>query len=402
VERSPRLDVDFTDPAMVQDPYSVYEEIRAEGPVVWTNPGHGWMVVGHAACSEVLGDPRGTHFGVVGARRPEVTFWFDAPNMIIADGAEHRRLRQGVSKYFNPTTIKRTWEPRVREVVEQQLAPIVGRGGELDLFGDFTKIPVVIVAELLGVPEERHDDFRRWSIDIITNLQFGHEGDEHRRIMQRAIDECNAYLDEEIERHRRDQPDDLLTVMVNMPDWSEAEIRSSSLNLLVAGYDTTAKLMGECLVALEQHPDQRALLVEQPDLVPNAVEEVLRWHGAAQSVIREVVQDTTLAGTELAAGDMLYVMLAAANRDPERWEDPARFDVRRPFRAHLGLPHLGFGGGPHICIGAPLARLEVQVALETLLRLAPEYTLRDIDYGEAYFARGPEHGFIDVPVREVA
>src|SRR4051794_18596034 len=141
------------------------------------------MVTGYEECLEVLTDARGDRFGVVGARRPEVTFWFDAPNMIIADGAEHRRLRQGVSKYFTPQAILRNWDARVREVVDRQLAPIAERGGTMDLIRDFAKIPVVIVAELLGVPEERHEDFRQWSIDIVTNLRFGQEESEQRRIM---------------------------------------------------------------------------------------------------------------------------------------------------------------------------------------------------------------------------
>jgi hypothetical protein len=254
--------VDFSDPAVISDPFSMYEEIRAAGRVVWNGTVQAWMVPGYDECVEVLADPRGERFGVVGARHPEVTFWFDAPNMIIADGAEHRGLRQGVSRYFTPAAVGKRWEPRVREVVEELLAPLVEGRQSVDLIADFTKIPVVIVAEMLGVPEERHEDFRRWSHAIISNLAFGHESPEARGVMDQAIAELNDYLNEEIEKHRRGQPDDLLTVMVNMPDRSEAEIRSSALNLLVAGYDTTAKLMGECLVALERHPDQRRLVAQ--------------------------------------------------------------------------------------------------------------------------------------------
>jgi hypothetical protein len=393
--RTPRFDVDFTDPALIVDPYSVYDEIRAVGSVVWNGTAQGWMVPAWAECVEVMDDPKAERFGVVGARHPEVTFWFDAPNMIIADGAEHRRLRQGVSRYFTPSAITKRWEPRVREVVEALLAPLIEGDGSVDLVGDFTKIPVIIVAELLGVPEQHHDDFRRWSHEIISNLRFGYESDENRRIMDRAIGELNDYLLASIEQHRREQPDDVLTVMVNMPNWTDAEIRSSALNVLVAGYDTTAKLMGECLVALERHADQLRMLVEHPELIPNAVEEVLRCYGAAQAIVRLAVQDTVLGGAELNNGDVLYVMLAAGNRDPSRWPDPHRFDVRREFKPHLGQPHLGFALGPHVCLGAPLARLEVQVALETLLRLAPGYRLREIDYGNSFFARGPEGGIIE-------
>lgn len=400
--RNPRLDVDFSDPAVTVDPFSVYEQIRSTGRAVWNELAQGWMLPGFAECVEVLDDPRAERFGVVGARHPEVTFWFDAPNMIIADGAEHRRLRQGVSRYFTPTAIAQAWEPRVREVVEDLLAPLVQGGESVDLISDFTKIPVVIVAEMLGVPKERHEDFRRWSHIIITNLSFGHETPEKRRVMERAIGEVNDYLSEAIVEHRRDQPDDLLTVMVNMPDWSEAEIRSSAINFLLAGYDTTAKLMGECLVALERHPDQRRLVVENPALVPNAIEEVLRCYGATHGIVREALRDTELGGAQLQAGDMIYALLIAANRDPSRWPEPDRFDVRREFKSHLGQPHLGFGLGPHICIGHPLARLETKVALETLLRLAPEYSLRDLDYGNTFFVRGPERGTIDVGIPSVA
>jgi hypothetical protein len=244
---------------------------------------------------------------------------------------------------------------------------------------------------MLGVPKERHEDFRRWSNAVITNLAFGREQPEARRVIEKAVAELNDYLTGEIDRHRREKPDDLLTVMVNIPDWTEAEIRSSAILLLLAGYDTTAKLMGACLVALEQHADQRRLVTESPSLIPNAIEEVLRWVGATHVIVRVVMRDTVLGGMKLAADDMIYLLLIAANRDPARWHDPHRFDIGREIK-----PNLGFGGGPHICLGAPLARVETKVALEVLLRLAPAYHLRGIDYGKAFFARGPEKGIIDV------
>ncbi len=396
--KQPRFDIDLYDPGLIEYPYPIYEQIRAIGPVVYNEKAYGWMLPNFAECAEVLGDPRGERFGVVGARHPDVTFWFDAPNMIIADGPEHRRLRQGVSKYFTPSAIANRWERRVREVVEELLAPVVSGGADVDLIADFTKIPVIIVAEMLGVPEEHHEDFRRWSNVIITNLSYGHETPEKRRLMDEAIAETNDYLSEAIEQHRREQPDDLLTVMVNMPDWSEAEIRSSAINVLLAGYDTTAKLMGQCLVALEQHPDQRALVAENETLVPNVIEEVLRCYGSSQAVAREVVRDCTLGGVDLEAGEILFTLLIAANRDPARWPDPDRFDIQREFKPYLGQPHMGFGLGPHICLGAPLARLETQVALETLLRLAPDYRLKAVDYGHSWFVRGPESGIIEVGV----
>jgi cytochrome P450 len=393
----PQVDVDFSDPALVEDPFPFYEQVRAAGRVVWNGTVGAWMIAGHDDCNEVLTETSGQRFVTVGSRHPEVTFWFEAPNMIIADGKEHRRLRSGLAKYFTPAAIARNWERRVREVVDELLTPLVEGQESFDLIADFTKIPVVIVAEMLGVPEERHEDFRNWSNIIISNLRFGHENPEERRVMDQAIADVNAYIDVEIERHRREELDDVMTIMVNMPDWSEAEIRSSAINLLLAGYDTTARLMGAALVALEQHPDQRRLLAENPELIPNGIEEILRWVGSTQAIVRLVARDTELAGTELTEGQILYLLLIAANHDPSRWADPHVFDVRRPYQTNFG-----FGGGPHICIGAHLARLETQVAVEALLRLAPEYHLRDIDYGDAFFARGPEKGIVDVSVASAA
>ena len=392
----PQVDVDLmSDPTVLADPYPIYERIRAAGRVVWNGTMQGWMLTGFDDCTDVLSDPTQETFGQIGARYPEATFWFEAPNMIVADGAEHTRLRQAVSRYFTPGYSAR-WEARIREVVEELLGPIADRGANFSL-EEFTKIPVVIVAEMLGVPEEHHEDFRRWSNEVTGNNAYGREPDEIRRIMDRALGELNAYLDVEIERHRREQPDDVFTVMVNAPDWSEAEIRSSVVNLLLAGYDTTAKLMGQCLVVLEDHPEQRQMLVDDPTLIPNAIEEVLRWAGVAQADPRVVKQPTTLAGTELPVDAVVWSLLAAANRDPARWSDPNRLDVRRTVGRHLG-----FGAGRHLCIGAPLARLEVKAALEVLLRLAPRYHVRDVDFGGAFLVRGPEKGIIDPEVAAVA
>jgi cytochrome P450 len=388
---APRLAVDFFDPAVIADPFPAYEEIRSAGRVVWNEALHAWMVPGYDDAIEVLSDTTGHRFCQTTVRHPELTFWFEAPNMILVDGPEHRRLRQGVARYFTPAYIA-TWETRVREIVEDLLAPLVHGSASLEL-EDFTEIPVVIVAEMLGVPEERHSDFRRWSNTITGNIAYGLEKPEVQELMRQASMEFNEYMTKEIERHRRDQPDDVFTVMVNIPNWSEGEIRSSALVMLLAGYDTTAKLLGQCLVALDQHPDQRRMLVQQPELIPNAIEEVLRWTGVSQAAPKLVAHDTVLAGAELRDGDILYVLIGAADRDPSRWEDPSRFDILRDYK-----PHIAFGTGAHVCIGAPLARLETKVALEVLLRLAPEFRLRDVDYGHSYLVRGPERGVIDARV----
>ncbi|HEY8524579.1 MAG TPA: cytochrome P450 [Acidimicrobiales bacterium] len=406
-----QLDVDFFDPAAIADPFPLYEQVRAAGRVVWNDHLSGWMVTGFDDCAAVLTDDGG-RFGVMNGD-PEVTPWFEAPTMISVDGATHRRLRGCLSPLFTRRAVAR-WEQRVGEVVDRLLAPLAAGDDGFDLIADFTMIPTIIVAEMLGVPEERHADFRQWSNTIVTNLSYGHEDAEARATLRQASAELNQYLREEIERHRREQPDDLLTAMLRMagdgtgghggttvtgtgtdaPAMDADEVRAAAVLLLIAGYDTTAKLLANALVALELHPDQRRLLVERPELVPAAIEEVLRWRGTVQAIPRVATADTVLGDTRIAAGEPVYALIAAANRDPDRWADPARFDVRREAKAHYG-----FGYGPHLCLGAPLARLEAKVAIERLLRTAPEYRLRDVELGPSFFVRGPERGFLDVAVR---
>jgi cytochrome P450 len=381
------LSANFLDAETILDPFPLYEQIRAEGRVVWNGAMGMWMVPGFDDCLSILTDA-GDTFTMMTAD-PEYIFWFEAPNMIQVDGPEHTRLRRCLSPLFTRNAVAK-WEARVAEVVDELLRPLAAGASSFDIIADFTMIPTVIVAEMLGVPKERHLDFRRWSHAIVSNHAYGHEDSAGLEIMRRASDELNAYLNDEIDRHRRERPDDLITAMLAMPDMTEEEARSTAILLLIAGYDTTAKLMANCLVALEQHPDQRRLVAEDHSLVPAAIEEVLRWSSVAQVGPRRVMRETVIADTKLATGDVVGALLAAANRDPARWPEPGRFDVRRDAKSHLGL-----GFGPHLCLGAPLARLETKVALERLLALAPEYRLRDTDYGNAFFTRGLEAGTLE-------
>ncbi len=390
----PQVDVNLFDRAVVENPYDLYEQIRAAGRVVWNDVLKAWMLTGFNECSQVLTDS-GERFAMMNDN-PELTPWFDAPNMIMVDGAEHVRLRKNLAPLFTRQAVAK-WEVRIGEVVDQLLAPLVEGRDSFDLIGEFTMIPTIIVADMLGVPPNRYDDFQRWSHAITGNIAYGHEDERTREVMAQATTEVNEYIREEIERHRREPLDDVLSFMLKLPELSEAEIRSTALVFLLAGYDTTAKLMSNILVALEANSEQRQLVVDDLSLVPATIEETFRWMGVTQMVPRKVMTELTLAGTDLQPGDILYTMVEAANRDPGRWPDPLRFDVRREQKSHLGL-----GFGPHLCIGAPLARLETKIAIERLLSIAPEYELRGIDYGSALFVRGPEEGFLDIKLRSAS
>jgi cytochrome P450 len=386
---TPRTDTNFHTQPTIADPYSIYEELRSLGSVVWNDAMQGWNVLGFDEVSEVLTDA-GERFTMLSSH---LAYWFEAPNLITVDGPYQRRLRGALSPYFTRSAIAK-WEQRVREVVEELVAPLREGKRSYDLIADFTMIPTVIVADMLGVRSERYEDFQRWSHAIVSNLAWGAESEEIQAIMRRAATEINEYIREEMERHRSERPNDLFTAMLDFSgekEMTDEEIRSTAVLLVIAGYDTTAKTMGNSLVALEAHPDQRRQVAENPELLAAAIEEAMRWSGPVQYTSpRLTIQGTELGGVKISEGDTVYVFLAAANRDPKRWKAPDRFDIHRESRSHVA-----FGLGPHLCLGAPLARLETKVAIEYLLKIAPEYTLRDVDLGNSFFMRGPERGFIE-------
>jgi cytochrome P450 len=389
-----QLDVSFFDPRRSEDPYPLYEEIRAVGNVVWNESLAGWAVVGFDEALSVLTNQGGNFEQMAGD--PKLYPWFRAPNMITVDGAYHQRLRSALTPLFTRSSVA-NWEKRVREVVGRMLAPLVAGHHDFDLIHDFTMLPTVIVADMLGVPPERYADFRRWSHIVVTNHSWGLEDEQTRAALHRTAAEINDYLREEVERHRDEQPDDLLTFMLQLSGdkaLSEEEILSTAVLLLTAGYDTTAKAMSNCLIALERNPDQRRKVAADPSLIPVAIEEGMRWIGPVQFVAHKAAKDTVLDGMSVREGEVVYVTLAAANRDPRRWSLPDSFDIFREAKSHLA-----FGYGPHLCLGAPLARLEMKVAIEQLLRVAPEYRLRDIDFGDSLSVRGPVTGIVEVGSR---
>jgi cytochrome P450 len=388
-----RLDVDFFHPSFLADPYSEYERIRAvsNGPV-WNELLQGWVIVGFDEGVGVMTDNQ----RFVMMNMAETSPWFEAPNMITVDGDRHKRLRGALAPLFTRSAVAK-WEARINEVVSSILEPLVAGRDTFDLIADFTKLPTIIVADMLGVPADRYKDFMEWSHAIVSNLAYGMEDEQRRAAQAQASRQLNEYIAEEMGRHQRERQDDLLTTMLDLCAdgiMTLDEIRSTGILLLVAGYDTTAKAMSNCLIALEQNPEQRRMVADDLSLVPAAVEEGLRWYGPVQGGARIAAVDTEVGGTAISAGDRVFVFRAAANRDPRRWERAHEFDLLREPKSHLG-----FGWGPHLCLGAPLARLEVKVALEQLLRLAPRYRIRDIDLGRSVFIRGPESGIIEVGAR---
>ena len=312
-----RLDVNFFDRTIIEDPFPSYEAVRSAGRVVWNDVLHAWMLPGFDDCKAVLSDPN--RFSNAQYRDPAKVWWYEAPNMVTVDPPEHHRLRNPLTPMFTRTAVGRLEEP-VTDIVNELLEPLVATGEDFDVIRDFTMIPTVVLAGMIGVPKERREDFRRWSSTIAGSLAYGNEDPQALERMRQATDELKDYLTEEVQRHRQEQPDEcLLTAMLQAPPearMSDDEIRSTISVLLLAGHDTTAKLMANCLVVLERDPDQRRLLVNDPSLIPAAIEEVLRWCGVLHGVLRTVERDTEIAGIVVSEGQMVCTMPAAVDPRP--------------------------------------------------------------------------------------
>ncbi len=278
-----------------------------------------------------------------------------------------------------------------------QLDPFVDRlrsGETVEAVAELTRsIPTLVIANMLGIDTAMFAQFSAWSDAMGATTEGAldptERGMETVMAGRRATAELNAYIAEQVNERRRNPSDDLIGKMVAAPfaktAMSEKEIIASNTQLVFAGNETTAKLMAHTLVSLAAHPDQRRMLAQDRSLVLAAIEEVHRWQTITQFIDRDVRVEVELAGVRLSPGAVVMPIQGAGNRDPERWDNASAFDITRPPRQHLG-----FGFGLHSCIGLNLARLEVQVWLDRLLDLLPDFeVVGEVDYGPNYQLRGP-------------
>jgi hypothetical protein len=288
--------------------------------------------------------------------------------MLFCDPPDHTRLRNLVGKAFTPRTVRRL-RPRVEALVDELLAPAAAAGG-MDVIRDLAvPLPIVVIAELLGVPSEDRERLKVWS-DRTAMLIDGTLRDEHLDVALPSFLELVEYLRHEIERRRAAPRDDLISALVAAQDaedaLSEPEILATCALVLGAGHETTTNLIGNGLLALLRDPEAWARLVREPELLPTAVEELLRFDGPVQTTSRTTTEPAVIGGHHVPAGVEVNTLLGAANRDPTRFPDPDRLVLDRTDNHHLA-----FGHGPHFCLGAPLARLEGQVAIGALARRFP-------------------------------
>jgi cytochrome P450 len=314
-----------------------------------------------------------------------------ATTMLFADPPAHTRLRRLVSRDFTPRRI-REMEPRVREFAAM-LLDAVERKGEIEVMADVANVlPVMVIAEMLGVPREHYAQFKHWS-DLVVAGGNTIPGQPMPPEVRAAGDSIREYFAREIEMRRRTPGADLVSALVAAHDDNEAldagELLAFVILLLLAGNETTTNLIGNGMLALGQNPDQMELLRRSPELAARAVEEILRYDGPVQSTTRRALADVEIGGTQIEAGTGCFVILAAANHDPAQFPDPDRFDITREPRDHVA-----FGEGIHFCLGAPLARLEGAIAIGEMVRRFPGLRLEDPSaprkHKGTYFLRGLE------------
>jgi cytochrome P450 len=365
----------LVDPAVLADPHPALAALRESGPVHRIDMRMGlpvWVVTRYDDVLAALSDPRLSNDPHnAGALEETLRGDFLSRSLIGTDPPEHTRLRRLVAKAFTARRVEGL-RPRVQEIADALLDRITPRGSA-DLVGEFAlPLPITVIGELLGVPEADRDRFRGWT-DEMLDRPFD-PGSDMARVTE-GRERMHGYLSDLVAAKRTHPADDLLTDLVQASDEGERldaqELLAMTFLLLIAGYVTTVSLVGNGTLALLRRPDQLERLRADPSLVPQAVEELLRFDGPVNpGLTRFALEDLEIGGVRIPRGDMVLLAIAAADRDPDRFPDPDRLDVGA---ADPG--HLAFGHGIHYCLGAALARLEGQVAFTALLARLPDLAL---------------------------
>lgn len=358
------------DPAVMADPYPYYRRMREEDPVHWNDTVRAWFLTRHGDVVDLLRDDRFSADRTRSERfrPPPPHRRREGRSMLVLDPPDHTRLRNLVNKAFTPRTVERL-RPRVEAIAAEILDHIDSADG-FDLVRDFAyPLPVIVIAEMLGVPATDRAAFQQWSAVLVRGLD-PLVSEEEQEVVFDARDALLDYLRGVLMQRRREPQDDLLTSLIaaeeNGDIFSEGELLAMCNLLLVAGHETTVNLLGNGALALLENPDQLERLRRDPDLIGTAVDELLRYTSPVQWTGRVAAAEIELGGRTIQPPQSVIGILGAANRDPEVFIDPDRLDLGR----HPN-PHVAFGRGIHFCLGAPLAHLEAEVAMPMLLERFP-------------------------------
>ncbi len=368
-------------PAYQQDPFTLLDQVREAGRIIH-DPQFGRYIVGrfedvYAVLNDrdLAVDPRKATENTFSARIARIEESGREPSMLFLDPPDHTRLRSLVSKAFTPRAIERM-RPRIEEIANELCDKLEGQESFDLMVGFCQPYPTIVIAEMLGVDPADQADFKRWTDDIVAAGFDAFASEETKQKAAVAGEQMQAYLNRAIAERRAEPRDDLITALIHAEDngdfFNDDEVRSMVSLLLAAGNVTTTDLLGNGMKNLLQHPDQVQLLRDDPSLIPNAVEEMLRFEGPVTFSGRITVDDREIAGCPMHAGQSITVALGAANYDPRLHKDPHKFDVTRE-----DIDHVAFGGGRRYCLGAPLARLEAQIGVRTLITRFPNLRLAE-------------------------
>jgi hypothetical protein len=371
------------DPAVLADPYPLFKRLREEDPVHWDPFLHAWIVTRYQDVITVL-----HRFSADRIRTPEQLSGMGCDELnpiarvmmkqlLFMDAPSHTRLRSLAATAFSPSRVE-LLRIHIHEIAESLIDGILNKNrGQMDVIAEFAEpFPAIVTAEMLGVPVEDHLQLKDWSADfaeMLGNLQ--HDCQRGPRLL-RSLEDMTRYFRAAI-REKEKRPTggliySLMTAEVDGGRLTEEEIVANSILTMIGGQETTTNLIGNGLLILLRHPDQMAKLTADPSLIPSAVEELLRYEPPVQHTARLAPDDVTLGGKKIRKRQAVIAVMAAANRDPERFPDPDRVDIERKDNRHLA-----FGWAAHFCFGAPLARMEGQIAFSTLLRRLSGIRLRN-------------------------
>ena len=379
---------DFADPVFQADPYPTYAALREREPIAYRERDgfRSFWVTRYDAVERVLRDPRfrsaTTPPELLQPGIPETFRRLGAlleNMMLLQNGADHARLRGLVNKAFTPRTVEKL-RPRVESIADALIDAVQTRGsGQMDVIADLaTPLPVLVVAELLGIPTDDQPQFKKWSDDIAVVLDGSVRTEGLPRAAQSA-GELAAFLRDVVAARRRDPREDLLSAMIAARDRDEAlsdvELTANAILLLLAGHETTTNLVGNAVLALCRHPQEFEKLRREPERAEAAVEECLRFDPPVQLTARMPREDVWFDGVRFFPEAEVTLSIGAANRDAARFADPERLDIGRFEGSGRKLRHLSFGLGAHFCLGAPLARLEGAIAVQRMATRLPAFEL---------------------------
>lgn len=379
---------DLSSAETMRDVVGFYQKLNQQSePLIriedYYGMGPAWLAWSHANTVAILKDPRfikdmrkfatEQNQPATTEEEPSMKEQFELtmnmPNMLEVDPPDHTRLRRLTAKTFTPWMIENL-RPRIEEITNKLLDTVQSKG-QMDLITDFAfPLPITVISEMLGVPDMDHDQIRDWTHTIMTANADPSLAAESNKV----FNELNQYIKGLIEEKRNNPGEDVISGLVSSYDegdkLSEPELLSTIGLLIVAGHETTTNLLGNGMLALLQHPEQLQLLKDNPALLPSAVEELLRFAGPILYSYRFAGEDLTMHGKEIRKGEMMLFTLATANLDSQKFPNPETLDLTR-----VENEHLAFGKGIHHCLGAPLARLEVQIAIDALFKRMPNLRL---------------------------